>query len=59
MLSLKLSIDINSLVNKISALNNRVSYLEKENLDLKARLSVLEKFLQPKISDQIKLKEKI
>ena len=48
-----------SLVNKISALNNRVSYLEKENIDLKARLSVLEKFLKPKIGDQIKLKEKI
>ena len=48
-----------SLVNKISSLNNRVSYLEKENLDLKARLSLLEKFLKPKIEDQIKLKEKI
>ena len=48
-----------TLVNKITALNNRVSYLEKENLDLKARLSVLEKFLQPKIIDQVKLKEKI
>ena len=48
-----------SQVNKISSLNNRVSYLEKENLDLKARLSVLEKFLQPKIIDQVKLKEKI
>ena len=48
-----------SLVNKISSLNNRVSYLEKENLDLKARLSLLEKFLKPKIDDQIKLKEKI
>ena len=48
-----------ALVNKISSLNNRVSYLEKENLDLKARLSVLEKFLQIKINDQVKLKEKI
>ena len=48
-----------SLVNKISSLNNRVSYLEKENMDLKARLSVLEKFLKPKLDDQIKLKEKI
>ena len=43
-----------SLVNKISSLNNRVSYLEKENLDLKARLSLLEKFLKPKIDEQIK-----
>ena len=48
-----------TLVNKISSLNNRVSFLEKENLDLKARLSVLEKFLQIKINDQVKLKEKI
>ena len=48
-----------SLVNKISSLNNRVSYLEKENMDLKARLSILEKFLKPKLDDQIKLKEKI
>ena len=48
-----------TLVNKISTLNNRVSFLEKENLDLKARLSVLEKFLQIKINDQVKLKEKI
>ena len=48
-----------TLVNKISSLNNRISFLEKENLDLKARLSVLEKFLQIKINDQVKLKEKI
>ena len=40
-------------------MNNRVSFLEKENLDLKARPSVLEKFLQIKINDQVKLKEKI
>ena len=40
-------------------MNNRISFLEKENLDLKARLSVLEKFLQIKINDQVKLKEKI
>ena len=27
-----------SLVNKVSSLNNRITYLEKENMDLKARL---------------------
>lgn len=48
-----------SLVNKVSSLNNRITYLEKENMDLKTRLSILEKFLKPKIDDQIKLKEKI
>ena len=33
-------------------MNNRVSFLEKENLDLKARLSVLEKFLQIKTTSK-------
>ena len=50
---------VEKLIKEIFLLNNRVSFLEKENLDLKARLSVLEKFLQIKINDQVKLKEKI
>ena len=47
------------LIKQISALNNRVSSLEKENINLKTKLSIFEKYLTPQINDQIKLKEKI
>ena len=47
------------LIKQISALNNRVSTLEKENINLKTKLSIFEKYLTPQINDQIKLKEKI
>ena len=47
------------LIKQISALNNRVSILEKENINLKTKLSIFEKYLTPQINDQIKLKEKI
>ena len=47
------------LIKQISALNNRVSALEKENINLKTKLSIFEKYLTPQINDQIKLKEKI
>ena len=47
------------LIKQISILNNRVSSLEKENINLKTKLSILEKYLAPQINDQIKLKEKI
>ena len=47
------------LIKQISTLNNRVSSLEKENANLKTKLSIFEKYLTPQINDQIKLKEKI
>ena len=50
---------VKALIKQISALNNRVSSLEKENINLKTKLSIFEKYLTPQINDQIKLKEKI
>ena len=47
------------LVNEVSILTNRVSYLEKENKNLSTKISILEKYLSPQINDQINLKQKI
>ena len=50
---------VESLINEISKLNERMSKLEKENKNLSTKLSILEKYLTPQINDQIKLKQKI
>ena len=50
---------VESLINEISKLNERISKLEKENKNLSTKLSILEKYLTPQINDQIKLKQKI
>ena len=50
---------VEKLLKEISVLNNRISYLEKENINLSTKVSILEKYLAPQINDQIVLKQKI
>ena len=50
---------VEKLVNEVSMLSRRVSYLEKENRNLSTKVSILEKYLAPQINDQINLKQKI
>jgi hypothetical protein len=50
---------VNTLLNEISTLKNRVSFLEKQNNNLTTKVSILEQYLSPQIKDQIILKQKI
>lgn len=48
---------VEKLIKEIFLLNNRVSFLEKENKNLSTKLSIIEKYLTPQINDQIRLKQ--